>query len=281
MSPVTITKTPLFVIFGLALILVSCETMPPEMAAKCSKPDNINIVKGGTICFGIRTYLSNERNETKATNPALLVFLHGDGSRGGPVDYMLSFAAMPPKGTVSVAMMRPGYYSSDGTRSSGYDNRRRDHYTARNVDSIAEAINVLRRKHTARKVVIVGHSGGAAIAGAIVGRHPTVAEAALLVSCPCDVDAWRNTRSGPWPNSLSPSSYVGGVAKTTAIIAITGENDSNTLPRFAVNYIGNLKSSGIKADFILIPGAGHGLYSLTDNNHYGEAIRKLISSGGK
>jgi pimeloyl-ACP methyl ester carboxylesterase len=61
-----------------------------------------------------------------------------------------------------------------------------DNWNATNTDAIANAIGALKRRYHARKVVVVGHSGGAAIAANILGRHPELIDAALLVSCPYD-----------------------------------------------------------------------------------------------
>jgi pimeloyl-ACP methyl ester carboxylesterase len=49
----------------------------------------------------------------------------------------------------------------------------------------------LKRRYHAGTVVVVGHSGGAAIAANMLGRHPALIDAALVVSCPCDVEKWR------------------------------------------------------------------------------------------
>lgn len=263
-------------IFGMGFLLTGCETMSPELAAKCEQPDNINVVSGGGICFGIKTYYPPLAHWENLRNPTLLVYLHGDVSRGGPADYMHSYAAKPPEGTVSVAMFRPGYYGSDGTRSSGHDNNRRDHYTATTVDAIAEAIGSLREKHHSPRVVLIGHSGGAAISGILLGRHPSVAEAALLVSCPCDLAAWRATHGRRWSMSLSPSTYIDAVSTNTQVIAITGENDTNTLPRFAADYVMRLSARGVDARFIQIPRGHHKFSSLTATGAYYDALQSLI-----
>ena len=66
-----------------------------------------------------------------------------------------------------------------------------DNYNASNTDAVAAAMTELKHKFHARKVVLAGHSGGAAISANILGRHAGIVDAALLVSCPCDVREWR------------------------------------------------------------------------------------------
>jgi len=80
-------------------------------------------------------------------------------------------------------IVRPGYRTPAGN-SSGWANPRDDDYTAENVDRVAGALSSLRNTHRARHVVLVGHSGGAALAALVLGRHPGVADAALLLGCP-------------------------------------------------------------------------------------------------
>jgi pimeloyl-ACP methyl ester carboxylesterase len=98
----------------------------------------------------------------KATT--LAVFLHGDVSSGGPADYMYSYAknfAASRRNVVAVAILRPGYYDSAGKRSSGSDGGRRDTFHASNNRSIAGAIQELKAKYGATRVIALGHSAGA------------------------------------------------------------------------------------------------------------------------
>jgi alpha-beta hydrolase superfamily lysophospholipase len=58
-----------------------------------------------------------------------------------------------------------------------------DNRNATNTEAIAHVIGELKRRYHARQVVVAGHSGGAAIAANILGRHPALIDAALLVYC--------------------------------------------------------------------------------------------------
>ena len=80
-------------------------------------------------------------------------------------------------------MLRPGYFDSNGKKSSGYDYGRKDSYTSKYVDAIANALSTLKKHYRAKKLVVMGYSGGAAIAGVIIGRTPGIVDAAVLVSC--------------------------------------------------------------------------------------------------
>lgn len=228
-------------------------------AAQCESQDITKHVQGQGYCLVV---------ETISANPGgpLIVILHGDVSRGGPATYHFELArdvaAAQPVATV-VAMLRPGYDNGRGQKSDGHTNNRRDHYTARNIDSVAAAIENLRTHYRAERVALIGHSGGAAFTGVIAGRQPGLVDRAVVISCPCDIVRWRQSRrSGSvWPMSLSPSDYVDGVAPTTRVLAITGARDSNTRSEFAQDYIAALRSKGRDAVFYEVPDMKHGLSS--------------------
>lgn len=161
-------------------------------------------------------------------------------------------------------IVRPGYRTPSGN-SSGWANPRDDDYTAENVDRVAGALSSLRHTHRARHVVLVGHSGGAALAALVLGRHPGVADAALLLGCPCDVPPWRDHRNmqrgggdRPWTSSLNPLSFVHGIPPGTPVLAATGSQDDNTLPRFQQRWVEAAASRGVRAQAEEVPGHDHG-----------------------
>ncbi|NTV73963.1 MAG: alpha/beta hydrolase [Holophaga sp.] len=146
-------------------------------------------VRGGDLRLHLRAFKGNKLSNS----PILVIVLHGDapGKRPGQQD---AFAAQAATGrdVVAIGLLRPGYTDLQGNTSEGRKGRMNgDNYDARNTDAIASAIGSLKRRHHSRKVVLAGHSGGAALAANILGRHPALVDAALLVSCPCDVPAWR------------------------------------------------------------------------------------------
>jgi pimeloyl-ACP methyl ester carboxylesterase len=115
---------------------------------------------------------------------------------------------------------------------------------------------MLRAHHKARRVVLVGHSGGAAIAGVILGKHPGTADAAVLVSCPCHIANWRSGRRA-WPRSESPHSYAASVPSSALVVALTGTRDDNTFPALGSSYVQSLAARGVRARFVELPGADH------------------------
>jgi hypothetical protein len=97
-----------------------------------------------------------------------------------------------------------------------------------------------------------------ASAGSTLGKSPRLIDAAVLVSCPCDVARWRRERwRDRWRWSESPSHYVARVPRGTAVVAITGSRDGNTAQRLAEDYVRKLMRRGVDARFVAVQGAGH------------------------
>lgn len=247
----------------MALLLAAC-TGPPTLAAStpnaaCAQPDDLTRVQGDGLCLVIRTFAPAN---PVASVPALFIVLHGDTPEGGPSTYAYTEAqhlqdAAPP-GSVTVAMIRPGYFDDQGNTSEGSNSDRRDSYTPANIAAIAGAILTLKSRYHPRRVVLVGHSGGAAIAGVILGKYPHLADAAVLVSCPCDIVQWRATRGGrPWTQSESPSAYVDRIPTDAQLVAITGSLDTNTPPFLGRRHASDAAARGVAEKFVLLPGADH------------------------
>jgi pimeloyl-ACP methyl ester carboxylesterase len=87
-------------------------------------------------------------------------------------------------------------------------------------------------------VVVAGHSGGAAIAANILGRHPALIDAALLVSCPCDVEKWRQhmfqlTGQSVFQgmiDTLLPIEQITGMSDQAHVIMMVDSQDTVTSP---------------------------------------------------
>jgi pimeloyl-ACP methyl ester carboxylesterase len=182
-------------------------------------------------------------------------------------------ATWSPESIVAAGVLRPGYADSSGDRSSGEMGLAvGDNYTPDVVDAVATVARSLAGSHNARAVVLVGHSGGATIVANIMGRHPDVAEAALLVGCGCDPEGWRARMHarGPSPiwegptGSLLPLSLVDGVATAARVRLVVGEADDVTLPEDSRKYAEALQARGIDARLAVAPGLGHNILMSPD-----------------
>jgi pimeloyl-ACP methyl ester carboxylesterase len=212
---------------------------------------------------------------------AMIVWLHGDVSSGGPANYHFAIARdaaaeLAQLKVLSVALVRPGYPDGSGESSSvSFLNAgRADHYTSENLAEVGAAIERLRTHFKPKTLVLVGHSGGAATGAVLLGMRPGLIDAAVLVACPCDLVAWRSGRR-EWGRSENPFKWVGRVSAPTKVVALTGARDDNTLPELARSYVDALRSRGVEAQFFILPDDTHN--SAFRSPEVLKAVRQLLA----
>ena len=241
----------------LAGLMVALALVMPALAAPCPRDDPAARLTGRSACIAFRIF----RAVDVGFAPVLVVVIHGDIVGGGvaTTHYPVAEAiARTQSDVVVAAMLRPGYADGAGLASSGESHGHLDNYTATNVDELAGAIAKLKAHHKPRRSIVVGFSGGGALAALLIGRHPDLLDDAVVIACPCDVKAWRATRPGrPWTRSESPIDYVDSVPTTTRVAVITGSADWLTPPWLAQDYAARLIADGVAARVEIVPGATH------------------------
>ena len=140
--------------------------------------------------------------------------------------------------------------------SGGDNNGRADNYTKANMLILAEAISRLKEHYRPARTILVGQSGGAAASANLLGMMPGLADAAVLVSCPCDLRTWRAGRHW-WPRSEDPLAWASKVNAQVKVLALTGTADDNTPQLLAQKYVNVLSSQQVDARFVSIPNATH------------------------
>jgi len=245
---------PTWFIVLVAIALATLAATASRAESDCgSNPDRNLPIKGG--CLTVDTHIV-------AAGGPLVVFIHGDS--GITRRYTAPLDRVRNAGINLIVLARPGFKQRDGRRSTGPDSDTYDNYTPAVIDGVAGALRTLRAHHKASRLVLFGHSGGAMISGVLMGRHPGIAEAAILVSWGCDTGKWRAWRElsagkdGIWPNSLSAHDYLNRYPASVRIFAITGAVDDNTKPSFAQECVETLKARGIDARLEIIARSGHG-----------------------
>jgi pimeloyl-ACP methyl ester carboxylesterase len=224
-------------------------------------------VSGGQL--KTRVYTGTSVSES----PVLVLVLHGDLPEPPP-SYQYEFAKLLISRTgnavdvIAAGVLRPGYSDPTGDRSSGDMGRAiADNYTPEVVDAVAAAARELSRAHAAGTTVLVGHSGGGAIAADLLGRHPGLARGAVLVGCGCDPAAWRKRRLAETGNpmfdgptrSLHPLDLARDVAPGTVVRLVVGENDDVAPAAYSHAYAAALRERGIDAAVDVVPGLGHNI----------------------
>jgi pimeloyl-ACP methyl ester carboxylesterase len=208
-------------------------------------------------------------NTRLSQHPILVIVVHGD-SPDGPPTYQYRFAeraAAAISDAVVAAVLRPGYSdgedSSDGMR--GFTTG--DNYTPEVVNAVAAVLSELRDRYHPRRVILVGHSGGAAIVGDLLGQQGAAVDGALLVSCPCDLTEWRkhmqSVKGGAiWERpvrSLSPLALVDNVPASAKIWLLVGSDDQIAPSALTLAYAEALRNRNVAVNVTIAPGLGHNI----------------------
>jgi len=226
---------------------------------------------GGTMWVTTTQRIKSKlyENARLSQHPILVVVVHGD-SPDGPPTYQYRFAeraAAAISDAVVAAVLRPGYGdgedSSDGMR--GFTTG--DNYTPEVVGAVATVLSELRDRYHPRRVILVGHSGGAAIVGDLLGQKGIAVDGALLVSCPCDLTAWRehmqSIKGGAiWERpvrSLSPLALVDEVPVSAKIWLLVGSDDQIAPSALTLAYAEALRNRNIAVNVTIAPGLGHNI----------------------
>lgn len=263
-------KPLLLTVVVLALAVVVFKLL--EVRGTFDKPRPVSEAGGNAVLAGLsghhiagRVYLTGPPN----SSAPLVVVLHGDAPTRNP-SYQYAFASELAKaapGTYVVALLRPGYADPYGAKSDGDRGfASGENYTSDVVMYMAAAIQSLKSQWEAPSVVLVGHSGGAAIAADISALHPGLVQHVFLISCPCDVPAFRHhmaklQRDPVWllpVHSLSPQETLDRMPPgNTTITAISGSDDPLALPAYSKAYLAKASARGIAASMITITNKGH------------------------
>jgi predicted esterase len=281
-----VNRTPLILAALLACAVANCTSHTPP------KPDTAYGRGGQRLWVDVpqgRLKAEAYSSTQLSAHPVLVVALHGDLPDPTP-SYQYAFAQLvtqgpeaaelppatrarladwtPLAGVVTVGLLRPGYTDNAGDRSDGdMGHASLDNFTPEVVDAVAQATNSLKLRFSARRVVLVGHSGGAVIVADLLGRHPEAADAALLVACGCDPEGvrarMRQTRGSPiWKGptrSLQPLGVASTVRTDVIVRLVVGANDDIALPELSVRYAEALKKRGVDAKVTIVPAVGHNI----------------------
>jgi pimeloyl-ACP methyl ester carboxylesterase len=197
--------------------------------------------------------------------PTLIIVLHGDAPLLRPA-YQDEFAASAARrldDVVAVGLLRPGYADPFGRRSDPQTGPSTgNNYTSGVSEQVTAAVRELQTRYHPSRTILVGHSGGSAVVANVLEAHHDLADAALIVSCPCDLAAWRERmsrfgRRRSHSDSLSPLENAALLPKDKPIIIMVGAKDNTVgVPNSQAFFVA-AKAAGADVTLRIIPGAGH------------------------
>lgn len=205
--------------------------------------------------------------ESPGAVKTLVFVLHGDAPFVKP-SYHYAFAADAAKltGVRAIGILRPGYEDKDGNVSPGVRGiTTGDNYTPDRVDAIARAIATIEKRYPGARHIVVGHSGGAAIAADLAALHPELVDGVLLVSCPCDLPKWRAFMKKKIPaapfdapvDSYDSIALVPKLSPKLALSMMVGSADDTAPPDLTQAYAAAARARGIAVDLRVLPGKPH------------------------
>ena len=222
---------------------------------------------GATVWLDAGGMRLKARVFARSPAPAVLVVaIHSDLSRP---DYQYQFARRVAERFPAVAaagLLRTGYSDGDGDRSSGDSGSMTgDIYTPSIIAAVAASVRRLQSRTGARTVILVGHSGGAAIAADVMAAAPGLVGTAVLVGCPCDLAPWRRHMAGRMFNplwlvpvdSVSPLAGAATIDPHARVVLINGADDTVRPPVFAARYAAALRARGVAVTTRVLAGRSH------------------------
>lgn len=226
--------------------------------------DLLNWVSTGRGCVHIETFKSRGLQ----ASPKLVFVIHGDAPFNKPGYQCRMAAAMAARdsNTIAIGILRPGYTDPEGNSSEGARGLATgDNYTPDVIGTIAATIAKLKAKYQPSQTLLIGHSGGAAIAADVACLKKGLVNKVLLVSCPCNLQAWRrHMLQKQFPNllwllpvgSISPMAAADSLGETSVLLVV-GDKDEVTPARLSREYYNKLKARQANTKLVLLPGRGH------------------------
>ncbi|WP_066584682.1 alpha/beta fold hydrolase [Sphingomonas pruni] len=226
--------------------------------------------------------------EAPADVKTLVFVLHGDAPFAKP-SYHYTFAAEASKlpGVRAIGILRPGYEDKDGDISPGVRGLTTgDNYTPDRVDAIARAMADIEARYPRARHIVVGHSGGAAIAADLAALRPDLVDGVLLVSCPCDLPKWRAFMKKKMPqapfdrpvDSYNSIALVPRLSPRLALSMMVGSADDIAPPDLTQAYAAAARARGIPVDLRILPGKPH---DILNEPEVIPALRDLIAKVNK
>jgi dienelactone hydrolase len=205
---------------------------------------------------------------TKITsNDVLTVYIEGDGfawqnsrrpsSDPTPHNPVALRLALKHSNDAAAYLARPCQYQNDLEKSSLCDqvfwtNKR---YAPEVIEASEQALTQLKNIYNAKELVLVGYSGGAAVAALLAAQRDDVIKL-ITVAGNLDHQAWTQLHNlSPLTGSLNPANYRHQL-QTISQIHFVGEDDKNIPAKLTQDFIASYDSDEL-ANVIVVSGQSH------------------------
>lgn len=259
----TLSVFALAITFGLSGCATN-EPTPEELVKYQKDCRNLQSKNSGAYIFANGECLKYKSFNGKKSDE-INILIHGSWQRGqDPIGYRYSDLAESmahSTSITSIALATPGYSGSTSNfyKDMSWKKGRVIPAEESFTKIMVSAIENLKKKYNAKKVNLFGKSSGAMIGGIISGYKPGLVDKYVLIGGAYNI--YNTYRHNGWgkinPGLISSTNFVSKVKKDARFLIVAGENDDKASPLFAKNYVTYLNDEGIKADVLVIKGAGH------------------------
>jgi len=182
-------------------------------------------------------------------SPLLVIYVEGDGSgRPSPyrafeptprIPHALHMAQHDPSPAVAY-LARPCQYLRDADLPA-CDSQHwvPQRFSADVLDSMAAAVDELKRRSGAERVSFVGYGGGGVIAVMLAGGRDDVAEV-ITVASPLSLAGWVARNRLGWINPALDPIEQAPLAPSVAVTHFVGGRDDVVAPEFSASYVGRV-----------------------------------------
>jgi hypothetical protein len=210
-----------------ALLLSGCST--PSLTERRALADELAAAHGwqhATLVTGpfvLAAWLAPTRGSDQLT-----IFIEGDGNAwatrrrpsSNPTPRSpagLKLALAHPGGNVAYLARPCQYVTVAEQRGCGIAIWTRERFSKAVVDATDQAVSMLKSRRPARRLTLVGYSGGGTVAALVAARRADV-DQLVTVASPLDHQQWTNAKHlSPLTGSLNPADHWSGLVDVPQI----------------------------------------------------------------
>ncbi len=226
----------------------------------------ITCLQSGPEALMVYRYFSDDWEFCEPEERIGFVYIPGDGyskpspttSIGKSLRWAKSFDC-----SVSIGVIRSGYYDKNNYYSSGWDGETRyDNYGPYVVDSIASGLMAFKDHYNLSNLVVIGKSGGGNIGSQVLNRFPDLAQGGYFYGPSCDYRTWASDRNfSKNKSSPSPIEHLANIRRGTFVWFVDGDEDEVTGVKYSQNCVNKLvEEYGHDPEYvkmIVLPGETH------------------------